>query len=60
VAAAALFAGATTAGWVLNWVVTALALLTLVLQFCAGCFIYYQLDRIGLLPRAIASSRAAR
>lgn len=56
----ALVAGATVVGWVLTWLVTALAFVNLSVQFCAGCFIYYQLDRFGLLPRTIASSRAAR
>jgi hypothetical protein len=59
-AAVALFAGAITLGWVLNWIVTALAFVNLTVQFCAGCFVYYQLDRVGMLPKSIASSRAAR
>lgn len=59
-AVVALLAGATTLGWVLNWVVAALAFVNLSVQFCAGCFVYFQLDRLGLLPRSIASSRAAR
>ena len=56
---AALFGGAETLGWVLNAVVTALAFINLTVAFCAGCFMYFQLDRRGLLPRSIASSRAA-
>ncbi|MDA0270569.1 MAG: DUF4395 domain-containing protein [Chloroflexi bacterium] len=56
---AALFTGAITAGWVLTWMVAALAFVNLTVQFCAGCFIYFQLDRIGLLPRSIASTRGA-
>lgn len=59
VAFAVLFSGATTVGWVLTWMVTALAFINLTVQFCAGCFIYLQLDRRGLLPASIASSRAA-
>ena len=55
----ALLAGAVVVGWVLNWIVTALAFINLTVQFCAGCFVYYQLDRVGLLPRAIASARGA-
>lgn len=55
----ALLAGAVVVGWVLNWIVTALAFINLTMQFCAGCFVYYQLDRVGLLPRAIASARGA-
>ena len=59
-AVAALFVGADPLGWVLNWIVAALAFVNLAVQFCAGCFVYYQLDRIGLLPGSIASSRAAQ
>jgi hypothetical protein len=59
-AAIALFGGATTTGWALNWIVTALAFINLTVQFCAGCFAYYQLERIGLLPAVIASGRAER
>ena len=59
-AAAALFGGATGLGWVLNWIVTALAFINLTVQFCAGCFVYFQLDRVGLLPASIASSRFQR
>lgn len=59
-AAAALFGGATTLGWVLNWIVTALAFINLTVQFCAGCFVYFQLDRAGLLPASIASNRIQR
>ena len=55
----ALVAGATTVGWVLTWLVAAFAFINLAVQFCAGCFIYYQLDRVGLLPRSIASTRAS-
>lgn len=56
----ALVTGLTALGWVLSWLVIVLALVNLTVQFCAGCFIYLQLDRRGLLPPAIASSRAAR
>lgn len=35
-------------GWALVWVVIILAAMNLFLGFCAGCFIYYQLNRIGL------------
>ena len=56
----ALLGGATLAGWALNWMVTALAFVNLTVQFCMGCFIYYQLDRVGMLPRVIAGNRTAR
>ena len=54
----ALFSGAWTVGWALTLVVTALAFINLTIEFCAGCFVYLQLDRRGLLPRSIASNRA--
>lgn len=37
-------------GWVLALMVVVLAAVNLVFNFCAGCFVYYQLDRLGLLP----------
>ena len=42
----ALFAGATTLGWALAWLVVALALVNLLFGFCAGCFAFYQLRRL--------------
>lgn len=57
-AAAALFAGADGVGWTLNFIVTGLAFINLTIQFCAGCFVYFQLDRRGLLPSSIGSNRA--
>jgi hypothetical protein len=54
----ALLADATALGWTLNLIVTALAFINLTVQFCVGCFVYLQLDRIGLLPHSIASDRA--
>jgi len=56
----ALLAGAEVLGWTLAWIVVALAFINLTVAFCAGCFIYYQLDRQGLLPASIARSRVAR
>lgn len=47
-AIAALFAGAVALGWVLVGVVVALAALNLFVGFCAGCFVYYQLNRLGV------------
>lgn len=38
-------------GWVLAWVVLVLAAINLFLGFCAGCFMYYQLERrFGIRP----------
>ncbi len=44
-----LIAGATTAGWILAWIVFTLALVNLVFGFCAGCFMFYQLHKSGLV-----------
>jgi hypothetical protein len=38
--------GASPAGWGLVWLVIVLAGLNLFLGFCAGCFLYYQLNRL--------------
>jgi hypothetical protein len=46
IAAIALFAGASLLGWVLAWLVVALALANLLFGFCAGCFAYYHLQRL--------------
>jgi hypothetical protein len=42
--------GAPVLGWALTGVVVALAAVNLFLGFCAGCFMYYQLGRIGVRP----------
>ena len=54
---AALAGGATSLGWGLNFIVTALAFINLTVQFCMGCFVYLRLDRRGPLPASIASTR---
>lgn len=38
-------------GWALDLVVFVLAGINLTVGFCAGCFVYYQLGRLGVLPR---------
>jgi hypothetical protein len=43
-----LWLGQPLAGWALAWVVIILAGLNLFLGFCAGCFMYYQLNRLGV------------
>ncbi|HEY4385058.1 MAG TPA: DUF4395 domain-containing protein [Ktedonobacteraceae bacterium] len=40
-----------TVGWVLDLIVFVLATLNFAVGFCAGCFVYYHLGRLGLLPR---------
>lgn len=46
-----LLVGVEIVGWALAWIVIALALVNLTLDFCVGCFVYLQLGRLGLLPR---------
>lgn len=38
-------------GWALDLIVFVLASVNFTIGFCAGCFVYYQLGRMGLLPR---------
>jgi len=40
------------AGWALDLLVAALAMANVALNFCAGCFVYYQLRRIGWIRGA--------
>ncbi len=42
----ALFGGALALGWGLAFVVIALAVVNLFFGFCAGCFVYFQLQRL--------------
>ncbi len=43
--------GATAVGWTLDLIVFVLAAINLTVGFCAGCFVYYHLGRLSLLPR---------
>ena len=43
----ALLLGAPVVGWILAWIVVALAALNLFGGFCVGCFAYYQLNKLG-------------
>lgn len=54
VSAIALFGDAVTLGWVLAWLVAALALVNLLFGFCAGCFAFYHLRRLRRAARASA------
>ena len=36
------------AGWIFTWVVIILAAANLFFGFCAGCFVYYQLGKLGV------------
>jgi len=42
---------ATAIGWALDLIVFVLAGINLAVGFCAGCFVYYHLGRMGVLPR---------
>jgi len=44
----ALLTGAPVVGWMLVWLVIVLANLNFWLNFCAGCWMYYQLNRLGV------------
>lgn len=54
-ATAALYGGLATLGWVLAGLVAALAALNVLWNFCAGCFLFYQLRRVGILRRGAAA-----
>lgn len=44
----ALLLGLPILGWALAWLVIVLASINLFLGFCMGCFVYYQLNRLGV------------
>lgn len=46
--ALALFSGWSALGWGLVWMVVFLAALNVLGGFCAGCFVYYWLTRLGV------------
>jgi hypothetical protein len=48
VATVALLLGASALAWLLVWVVIALANINFWLNFCVGCWMYYQFNRLGL------------
>lgn len=41
--------GAVGLGWILSAIVAVLAAVNLFFGFCAGCFVYFQLARVGLI-----------
>jgi hypothetical protein len=43
-----IWGGVPSLGWLLSWLVIVLANLNVFAGFCAGCFTYYQLNRLGL------------
>lgn len=46
-------------GWGLALIVVALAAINLFAGFCAGCFVYYQLGRVGVFPPVRVPEQAA-
>ena len=46
VSAVLFLVGASAGGWVLTWLVVVLAALNLFVGFCAGCAVYYWLNRL--------------
>jgi len=46
---AALTAEFAILGWILAFIVLALAFINLTVNFCLGCFIYFQLHKLGIL-----------
>jgi len=44
----ALVSGTAVLGWTLVWIVIILANLNFWLNFCLGCWVYYQLNRLGV------------
>lgn len=50
----ALTSGASALGWALVALVAVLAMVNVVFDFCAGCFVYYQLRRFGVIGRTAA------
>jgi hypothetical protein len=50
-ATAAFLFGAIAVGWALSWIVIFLAFLNFAFDLCVGCQMYFQLDRMHLLPR---------
>ncbi len=45
------FTQATALGWALDLIVIVLSGINLTVGFCAGCFVYYHLGRLGVLPK---------
>jgi hypothetical protein len=43
-----LSAGSILLGWACVWIVIALAAANVFFGFCAGCFVYYQLRKLGV------------
>ena len=46
-------------GWILSVIVIVLAFVNLALNFCAGCFIYFQLGKLGIFSGRISEKQNA-
>jgi hypothetical protein len=55
----ALALGVPALGWGLVWLVIGLASLSLFLGFCAGCFMYYQFNKLGVPGFSVSPVRKA-
>lgn len=55
-ATVALLLGNAVLGWSLVWVVIALANLNFWVNFCVGCWVYYQLNRLGVPGFTVSAS----
>jgi hypothetical protein len=51
--------GVPALGWGLVWLVIGLASLSLFLGFCAGCFMYYQFNKLGVPGFGVSPVRKA-
>lgn len=55
----AMLLGVPALGWGLVWLVIGLASLSLFLGFCAGCFMYYQFNKLGVPGFRVSPVRKA-
>jgi len=55
-----MLAGLPILGWALAWIVIVLASLNLFVGFCAGCFVYYQLNRLSVPGFRVAPIKRER
>lgn len=54
------FTRAKKLGWTLNLIVFVLSSINLTTGFCAGCFMYHQLSRLGILPKKVVATSEER
>lgn len=53
------FANQQFIGWTLSLIVLVLAFVNLALNFCVGCFLYFQLSKLGVFPRKLSEKQHA-